>query len=786
MQQSNVKLTQSRFRWAYCQLELVKKCKQVRRVRETLKSLPPTLDATYDRILASIPDETSDIAFAALMLLTHSARPVTLQEVAEAMVVDRQRGTFDPDEDRLTSCREVLEICGSLVTVAIQENGGLGERTPWLAEKNSIEQGHHWPKVGHLEIVQFAHFTVKEYMVLERCSGNTNLERFSSSASQAHRSIAELSLVYLLTFSRGQRLNQIDFVAYPFLAYAARYWPEHWSRQLGGRKDQETVNSLIRRLFDTEQEPNIYMNFLNICRPDALLDSDHKARFAFRNRREKSLDALPQPLYYAAQLGHPELCEWLIVEKGCNVNSRRGIFGQAIQLAARFGHAKVVTLLLDHGAEVNTPAGEYGYPLQAAAFGGHIETVRILLERGADVNGNAGKHGTALIAACIEGHVDAVRLLLDNDADVEAFSVNSGKALRVAAAVGNEAVVQLLLRRRAQVNDGSRRSGGSPLCAAARKGHLGLVKLLVTAGADVDLWSDGEGTALMAACFDRRREGQGGAADDTRRRLLEVARCLVQYGADINRHDESCGDALQAAVAATSAGDVEDNNIDLVTLLLEAGADIGHTGGIYHSAMRAAVYCGNMAAGHALLDRGAKVNDEIFLLAVENKRKTIIPRLLSKGVDVNAENEHGTALCFAIAKEDQITIDALLRDSAIDINALAGESGHTALCHAVDSKNLALVKQLLVLGADARAPCGNGDTCLLHAVRSGNMPVIGLLLESGLDINVGHPEFPDRATPFAVACGRGDEVLVRYLLDQGADVNARAPGHAPGKATSPT
>lgn len=755
-------------------------------MRETLKSLPPTLDATYDRILASIPDEISDIAYAALMLLTYSARPITLQEVAEAMVVDRKRGDFDADEDRLTSCREVLEICGSLVTVAIQENSGLGERIPWLAEKNSIEQ-ENWVKAGQLEIVQFAHFTVKEYMVLQRCGGNASLERFSFSASQAHRSIAELSLVYLLTFSRGQRPSKIDFVAYPFLAYAARYWPEHWSRQLGDKEDQETVNSLIRRLFDTEQEPNSYVNFLNICRPDALLDSVYALGFVFRNRKAKSLDALPQPLYYAAQLGHPELCEWLIVKKGCDVNSRRGIFGQAIQLAARFGHAKVVTLLLDHGAEVNTLAGEYGYPLQAAAFGGHVETVRILLERGADVNGNGGKHGTALIAACSEGHVEAVRLLLNNGADVEGVSVRSGKALRVAAAAGNEAVVQLLLSRGAQVNDGSRGSGGSPLYAAAKEGNLGLVKFLVNAGADVNLWSDGEGTALMAACYDRRGEGEEDADDDTMDHdlevALEVARYLVQCGADVNRHDESCGDALQAAVAATSAGNVEDNNIDLVTLLLEAGADISHTGGIYHSAMRAAVFCGNIAAAHALLDRGVEVNDEIFLLAVEGERETVIPRLLLKGVDVNAANEDGTALCFAIDNKDQTTIDALLRDSAIDINAWAGRHGHTALCMAIDSGNLALVKQLLALGADARALCGSGNTCLLHAVRSGNMPIIALLAERGLDINAGGS---DGTRPLTVACGRGDEVLVRYLLDQGADINAGAPGHAPGKANRPS
>ena len=63
-------LTHSRFRWAYCQLESINKCNQMQSVREALKCLPTTLYATYDRILASIPDEAAGIALAALTILT--------------------------------------------------------------------------------------------------------------------------------------------------------------------------------------------------------------------------------------------------------------------------------------------------------------------------------------------------------------------------------------------------------------------------------------------------------------------------------------------------------------------------------------------------------------------------------------------------------------------------------------------------------------------------------------------------------------------------------------------
>jgi hypothetical protein len=102
-----------------CQLDLIKSCRQAGAVRKTLKNLPATLDDTDDRILSSIPDETWQIARSALMLLTYSLRPLTLEELAEAMVIDVKDQIFDPKEQRLTNYRHVLEICSSLVSVSI-------------------------------------------------------------------------------------------------------------------------------------------------------------------------------------------------------------------------------------------------------------------------------------------------------------------------------------------------------------------------------------------------------------------------------------------------------------------------------------------------------------------------------------------------------------------------------------------------------------------------------------------------------------------------------------------
>jgi hypothetical protein len=50
---SNTK-NSNRFRWAVCQLDTIGKCRNRLKLRESLASLPPTLDETYDRILCAI------------------------------------------------------------------------------------------------------------------------------------------------------------------------------------------------------------------------------------------------------------------------------------------------------------------------------------------------------------------------------------------------------------------------------------------------------------------------------------------------------------------------------------------------------------------------------------------------------------------------------------------------------------------------------------------------------------------------------------------------------------
>src|SRR6266487_5860524 len=119
-----------RFRWAVCQLDVLRKCLTVNSLRKMLKALPKTLDATYERILMGIDEEYVQDAIKVLQCLVYSARPMQINEVAEVLAVDFDHEPRFDTERRLPDPRDILVICSSLVT------------TSSTGRKNSDDSGH--------------------------------------------------------------------------------------------------------------------------------------------------------------------------------------------------------------------------------------------------------------------------------------------------------------------------------------------------------------------------------------------------------------------------------------------------------------------------------------------------------------------------------------------------------------------------------------------------------------------------------------------------------------------
>jgi ankyrin repeat protein len=214
---------------------------------------------------------------------------------------------------------------------------------------------------------------------------------------------------------------------------------------------------------------------------------------------------------------------------------------------------------------------------------------------------------------------------------------------------------------------------------------------------------------------------------------LEIARALLDHGANINACDETGASALTWALHLKWNKTAQ--------LLLERGADIQlHTVSGYTPLMAA--------------------------------RGELTEELIQRGSDVNAVNDFGrTPLHYACEESDLPAIRALIAHGA-DINAIAQDNS-TPLLYAAWSRHpnsLEAMKLLLAHGADVRAKNAYGITVLMRAAQSGNVEKVKLALSKGTDVNARMKS--GRTVIMMDGFEKHPEVL-EVLLQHGADVNAK-------------
>ena len=445
-----------RFRWVFCQLDALQHCFPPN-LRQYLNELPETLDETYDRILKGINKAQKDNAHRLLQCLAVAVRPLLVEELMELLAFDFQASTSGgiptlKEDWRWEDQEEAIpSTCSSLVAIIPRYDS---------------------------RVVQFSHFSVKEYLTLPRLaqSPHGEVSRFRIDLETAHTTMAQACLATLL---RLDEYGKSDLNGSPLIEYAAHHWMDH--------AQFEEVSSRIREgmddLFDNSK-PH-FAAWLWVQNIDEGWES-----FSPRGR-----ECVGSPLYYAAIYGLYEVAEHLIMKHPEQVNARGGRILAPLPAALSKRHFRVANLLHSHGAVVDVRGDYERTPLYVASLYGQVDIMRWLLDHGADASAHVRYRFTPLFHASFAMHVEAVQLLLEYDADINSqcyngetplYGVFTQKRHRSSKAEKKVAdIVRRLLEHGADPNI-RKYDGSAPLHRASLHGSLEAARLLLRYGAKVE------------------------------------------------------------------------------------------------------------------------------------------------------------------------------------------------------------------------------------------------------------------------------------------------------------
>ena len=448
--------------------------------------LPKTLDETYGRALLGIDEEKREHAQQLFRCLTMCIRPLRVEELAEVFAIRFNKTglpTFNaawrPDNVE----EAVISACSSLITVVVDIEGS--------------------------RVVQFSHFTFKEYLTSERLAmAEERLSYYHILPEPAHTLLAHVCLSVLVQLD--DKIDRHTIAHFPLALYAARHWVDH--AQFGDVSSH--IQEIMKYLFDAAKP--------HFAAWVWLYDIDRH----WIGPMSELHPTQPRggPLYYAALCGFCVLVEHLITANSRDIKRRGGIYTTPLHAASVKGHLEVASLLLENGAYPDDPDDRGRSPLHKVLQGGQLiigqsslDVAQLLLNSGADVNAADNEGWTPLHAAARYGHRDAVDLFLRSGATLDVRNKKQRTPLHLSCGYGKLEFSRYLIYRGSDVNSWDE-GGFIPLHMASRYGHIDLARLSLDHGADANIQRDDPWSPLHLASANGH---------------LEIVKLLVERGASV-------------------------------------------------------------------------------------------------------------------------------------------------------------------------------------------------------------------------------------------------------------
>jgi hypothetical protein len=389
------------------------------------------LDETYERIIKDIKKPNRDHALRILQCLVVAIRPLRVEELAEILAVDFDDvegiPKLNPNWRWEDQEQALLSSCSSLIAIVESDES---------------------------RVVQFSHFSVKEFLTSTRLATSTvGVSHYRIAVEPAHIILAQACMSVLLRLDNSVEQTDVRNSS-PLAIYAAEHWVAHI--QLG--KASSCLRKSMESLFDPKKP--YFEAWLQLHDMDT--DFPESTFYAITARESQAT-----PLYYAALCGFQDLVEHLAVNNPEHVNATGGLYVSPLIAALNAGHFQTARFLHDTGAHPNVTGYRGRSPLLAAAWLGELEMVQALLEYKADANARGADGETPLHFQDPQYSPRSIvgtslpkitRLLLENGADVNAPRNDRFTALHFAAQRGMVEVVRVLLEHGADV--GAETGGG--------------------------------------------------------------------------------------------------------------------------------------------------------------------------------------------------------------------------------------------------------------------------------------------------------------------------------------
>jgi hypothetical protein len=331
-------------------------------------TMPPTECTTYTKpaacdsgrdLCAGAPANREDqrkLCTSSVTMSHRSKAPTSVEELAEILALDfgAEGGLPELRENWRSKDQQdaVLSMCSSLIVVVPDDYGN--------------------------HVVQFSHFSVKEFLTSDRISSlSLDTPHLHILPEPAHTIVAKACLAIL--FRSEDAYANLEKRS-PLTRYAARYWMDHARFE----KVWTHVEDGIRRLFDPTKP-----HLKSWIRDSRIHDSRFFAGYNL-------LSHCGSPLYYASLCGFRDLAAHFISENPQHVTGPFGRNPTPLVAALHRGHLDIADLLYQAGADLGIRNDDNMNLLHAVSEEGSVDVAKWLFNHGVPGISKEGSDKTPL------------------------------------------------------------------------------------------------------------------------------------------------------------------------------------------------------------------------------------------------------------------------------------------------------------------------------------------------------------------------------------------------------